>query len=317
MWQLIAHRVLRLLLILFIVSLITFAIVNIIPGDVAAQVLGSEATEEQLASFRAEHGFDAPLYERYFTWVGNALQGDFGQSLRTRQDVTDAIRERLPVSFELMLLTQVLALVIAVPMATYAAYRRDRLFDRASTVGAFGVLSIPNFMIALFLIYLFAVKLHWLPATGFSPMGDGVWENLRTMVLPVLTLAGTEVAVYQRLLRRDIIATLKEDHIAFARAKGLPTSYVLTHHVLRLSSFSVLTLVGLNIGRLLGGAVVVEQLFALPGVGRLLIQAIGTRDVFMIQGVVLFTALVYVVVNMIVDILYGILDPRSLAGRTR
>lgn len=296
---------------LLIVSVFTFSIVNLLPGDPAAAVLGPDANAEQLDAFRAENDLDAPIPARYVSWLGDVVRGDLGTSLRSHQGVLDAIRERAPVSFELMLLTQIFALAVAIPAGMYAAYREGGRFDRSTTLATFGLIAIPNFMMALILIYLFALQFNVLPATGFTPFFEDPLENLRRMVLPVVTLASAEIAVYQRLLRSDMVTTLKADFLTMARAKGLPTRTLLLRHTLRLSSFSIITLVGINIGRLLGGAVIVETLFALPGVGRLLIQSIIARDLIMVQGVVLFTAVVYVVANTIVDLLYGALDPRS------
>lgn len=296
---------------LLIVSVFTFSIVNFLPGDPAAAVLGPDANAEQLDVFRAEHNLDAPIPARYVSWLGDIVRGDLGTSLRSHQGVLDAIKERAPVSFELMLLTQIFALAVAIPAGMYAAYREGGRFDRSSTVATFGLIAIPNFMMALILIYVFALQFNVLPATGFTPFFEDPLENLRRMILPVVTLASAEIAVYQRLLRSDMVTTLKADFLTMARSKGIPTRTLLLRHTLRLSSFSIITLVGINIGRLLGGAVIVETLFALPGVGRLLIQSIIARDLIMVQGVVLFTAVVYVVANTIVDLLYGALDPRS------
>ena len=225
------------------------------------------------------------------SWLGHVLQGDFGRSFRTGQTVLQAVAERLPVSLELMLLAELGALAIGIPLAIACAVRSGSAFDRFMTGSAFGMLSVPAFLSAILLIYLFAVELRWLPATGYVPFGEDPVGNLRCFVLPALTLALGEWPVLMRVLRSDMIATLQEDYIAMARAKGLKPSRILLVHALKPSSLTLVTVTGINIGRLIGGTVIVESIFALPGIGRLLVGAIYTRDLIILQGVVLFVAL--------------------------
>jgi peptide/nickel transport system permease protein len=259
-------------------------------------------------------GLDQPIWWRYLSWFWHVLQGDFGRSFRTGQTVLQAVTERLPVSLELMVLAELGALAIGVPLAIACAVRSGGAFDRFMTGSAFGMLSVPAFLSGILLIYLFAVELRWLPATGYLPFEEDPIGNLRCFVLPALTLALGEWPVLMRVLRSDMIATLQEDYIAMARAKGLKPSRILLVHALKPSSLTLVTVTGINIGRLIGGTVIVESIFALPGIGRLLLGAIYTRDLIILQGVVLVVASGYVLMNFVVDMLYAVLDPRLRHG---
>src|SRR5213076_2643294 len=225
------------------------------------------------------------------------------------------LADRLPVSIELMLLAQLGALALGVPLAIVCAARSGGVFDRFMTGSAFAMLSVPAFLSAILLIYLFAVELRWLPATGYVPFAEDPIANLRFMVLPALTLALAEWPGIMRVLRSDMIATLQEDFIAMAKAKGLRSSRILLVHALKPSSLTLVTVTGINIGRLIGGALIIETIFALPGIGRLLVGAIYARDFIILQGVVLFVAVGFVIVNFVVDMLYAVLDPRIRHGR--
>jgi peptide/nickel transport system permease protein len=310
----IARRFLYLVPVLIAVSLLTFSIASLLPGDLAYVILGDQATPEKVAALRADMGLDQPILYRYLGWLGHALQGDFGRSFRTGQTVLQAVAERLPISIELMLLAQLGALAIGVPVAIICAARSGSPFDRFMTGTAFGMLSVPTFLSAILLIYLFAVELRVLPATGYVPLAEDLLANLRFFVLPSLTLALAEWPGIMRVLRSDMIATLQEDYIALAKAKGLTPGRILFVHALKPSSLTLVTVTGINIGRLIGGAVIVETIFALPGIGRLLVSAINTRDLIILQGVVLLVAAGFVIMNFIVDMLYAVLDPRIRHG---
>ncbi len=312
-----ARQLVRLVVVLFCVTLLTYMIVNILPGDVAIVILGNLATPEDIAGLRADLGLDRPMLVRYFDWLGSALSGDLGRSYRNGEPVVQAILDRLPVSLQLMVMAQVVALGIAIPVALLSVRRPGGLFDRISASAAFGFLAMPNFMLGIVLIYLFSVSFDLLPATGFTPMSEGLWDNLESMILPSLTLGLIEWTVLMRVLRSDLLTTLKEDFILLARAKGLPPWRVLLQHALRPSSFTLITILGLNIGGLIGGAVIVEQIFALPGVGRLLLGGIFNRDLILVQGTVAFIAVGFVVINFLVDMLYAVLDPRVRHVRFR
>jgi peptide/nickel transport system permease protein len=314
MFGFVARRLLYLVPVLVAVSLLTFLIASLLPGDLAYVILGDQATPDKVAALRHDMGLDQPIWWRYASWLGHVLQGDFGRSFRTGQTVLQAVSERLPVSIELMLLAELAALAIGIPLAIACAVRSGSAFDRFMTGSAFGMLSVPAFLSAILLIYLFAVELRWLPATGYVPFGEDPVGNLRSFVLPALALALGEWPVLMRVLRSDMIATLQEDYIAMARAKGLKPSRILLVHALKPSSLTLVTVTGINIGRLIGGTVIVESVFALPGIGRLLLGAIYTRDLIILQGVVLFVACGYVLMNFVVDMLYAVLDPRIRHG---
>jgi peptide/nickel transport system permease protein len=314
MFGFVARRLLYLVPVLVAVSLLTFLIASLLPGDLAYVILGDQATPDKVAALRHDMGLDQPIWWRYASWLWHVLQGDFGRSFRTGQTVLQAVSERLPVSIELMLLAELAALAIGIPLAIACAVRSGSAFDRFVTGSAFGMLSVPAFLAAILLIYLFAVELRWLPATGYVPFGEDPLGNIRSFVLPALTLALGEWPVLMRVLRSDMIATLQEDYIAMARAKGLKPSRILLVHALKPSSLTLVTVTGINIGRLIGGTVIVESVFALPGIGRLLLGAIYTRDLIILQGVVLFVACGYVLMNFVVDLLYAVLDPRIRHG---
>jgi len=314
MLNFVVRRLLAILPVLLAVSLLTFLIASLLPGDLAYVILGDQATPENVAALRRDMGLDQPLWWRYLSWLGHVLQGDLGRSFRTGQTVLQAVSERIPVSLELMLMAEFIGLLIGVPLAIACAARAGSAFDRFMTGSAFAMLSMPSFLLAILLIYLFAVELHWLPATGYVSFTEAPLANLRFFVLPALTLALAEWPGIMRVLRSDMIATLQEDYIALAKAKGLKPSRILFVHALKPSSLTLVTVTGINIGRLLGGTLIVESIFALPGIGRLLVGAIYTRDLVILQGVVLLVACGFVIVNFIVDMLYAVLDPRIRHG---
>jgi peptide/nickel transport system permease protein len=310
----VGRRLLYLVPVLLAVSLLTFLIASLLPGDLAYVILGDQATPEKVEALRHDMGLDQPLLIRYVHWLGHILQGDFGRSFRTGQTVLQVVTERFPVSFELMILAELIGLVIGVPLAILCAAKSGSAFDRFMTSSAFAMLSMPTFLSAILLIYLFAVSLRLFPATGYVPLSEDPLGNLRFMVLPALTLALAEWPGIMRVLRSDMIATLQEDYIALARAKGLTARRILFVHALKPSSLTLVTITGINIGRLIGGALIVETIFALPGIGRLIVGAIYTRDLIIMQGVVLLVASGFVIMNFVVDMLYAVLDPRIRHG---
>jgi peptide/nickel transport system permease protein len=316
--RLIGMKALALVPVLLAVSFLTFLMLSLLPGCVECQVLGPDnMTPRGVRQVRADLGLDDPLPQRYAVWLGDAATGDLGRSYNTRQPVHEAIVERMPVTLELVFLSMFLSLALSIPLGLVTAYRAGGVLDRMVTGVTFGLLAVPSFVMALLLIYLLAVELGWLPATGWTHLTEDPVDNLRGALMPSLSLALVNVAVLTRVLRSDVIATLQEDYVTVARSKGLPTWRVLTRHVLRPSSFSLITVSGLIIGNLLGGVVIVEQLFALPGIGRLLFDAIFRRDLLVVQGVVLVVATGFVVLNGLVDILYSVLDPRVRARSAR
>lgn len=300
----------HLLIVLLLLSVATFLMLELLPGNMVDSLLGENARVQDIALLQQQLGLDKPLHERFLAWLFNALQGDLGRSPLSGEAVTEAIAHRLPVSIQLMLYAQVLGLLIALPLGIWAGYREGSFVDRLVSGSAFGVLAVPHFVLGLLLILVFAIWLRWFPATGYVPFGSDPLGSLRSMTLPALTLALVEAPIYLRLLRSDLAATLREEFITVARAKGLPDWQVLLRHALRPSMFSLITVMGINIGHLIGGAVIIETVFALPGVGRLLVESITRRDYLTLQGVVLFVGAAFVVVNLLVDALYSVLDPR-------
>lgn len=308
-------RVRRLVVVIFAVTLFTFLLVNVLPGDVAYDIAGQDASEEEVQAIRADLGLDRPVMVRYVEWLGDFVQGDWGRSFRTDEPVVEAILSRFPVSLELMLVAQVFALILAVPFGIIAAYRAGRTTDRAIATAGFMSLSIPSFMAAILLILIVSLNLGWLPTSEYEPLSAGLWANLRAFILPALAIAMAEWVILMRVLRADMIGVLQQDYISLARAKGLPVWHVILRHALKPASFSMITVLGLQIGNLVGGSIIIESIFALPGVGRLLINAIYARDFIVVQGVVVFIAFAYVMVNFIVDLLYAVLDPRIRTER--
>lgn len=296
--------------VLFIVTFVTFSMVRLLPGDPARSFLGPEAPQEQVDRLRQDMGLETNIIVGYGEWIAGVVTGDLGESYRTGQPVTEALTQRIPVSFQLMLMAQVFALLVAIPIGVLTAYRAGGIFDRVWSGMAFATIAVPGFVLGLLLIYLFPVQFGLFRISGFTRFTDNPIDNFTSMVLPALTLAMLQVAIYSRLLRSDMIATLQEDFVSIARAKGLTTRRILFGHALRPSSFSLLTLAGLNVGQLISGAVLIEFLFGLPGIGLLMINAILGRDLLMLQGAILFIVVVYVVINLLVDALYTVLDPR-------
>lgn len=298
---------------LLVVLLVGFAVVGLMslaPGSVAEVVLGENATPEAIAALNAELGMNRPFPARYADWLGDALRGDLGTSPLTNQPVTEAITERLPVTLQLAAMALLIALAVAVPLAVASAVRPGGPVDRAANVVSSVFLSVPAFIAGPVLIYVFALHLGWFPVIGWSDVAEGPAANLRGALLPAISIALIEIAAFHRVLREDLIGTLREDFVGAARAKGMSPTYVMFRHALRPSSMSLITLAGINLGRLVGGTVIVESLFLLPGLGQLLTTSIVSRDLITVQGVVVFVAVVYVVVNTAVDLSYRLIDPR-------
>lgn len=308
-------RLLHLIPVFFLVTFMSFMLMNLLPGDVVDTILAGEdaATAndpEVRRQIEEELGLDKPLPIRYVLWLGDLVQGDLGRSFITGKKISDLLLQRIPVTAQLMVMSLVFALIIAVPLALLSAYKSNSYIDRLITAGAFGLVATPTFMTSIVFIWLFAVILQLLPAAGHAPMFFGVWANMKHFILPMLAIGLSEVPIFLRVLRVDLITTLQEDYIALAKAKGLSTTYILIHHAMRPSSFTLITVLGLQVGRLISGLVIVENIFALPGIGKLLIDAIDARDVLVVQAIVTFSAIAYVAINLSVDILYALLDPR-------
>jgi peptide/nickel transport system permease protein len=314
--KLVAGRCLTAVPVLFVVSLLTFFIVNVLPGSTAEQLAGANATPEQVARLEAALRLDRPLSERYWEWLTNTLTGDLGESLASGQPVTTLLNERLPVTLELTALALLLAIAFAVPLALLAARRPFGLWDRLGMTLGLSGLSLASYVLAPVLVLIFAVHLGMLPSIGVTPFGDSPYGNIRSLILPGMAVAFPLFGLYTRFLRGDLLEQINDhDYILAARAKGIGPWRVVIRHTLPNSLFGLLTVIGLNLGGLIGGTVIIEQIFALPGIGQLLLQAINLRDVIVVQAIVLLLAVVTVLANLLVDVMYAILDPRVRYGR--
>jgi peptide/nickel transport system permease protein len=300
--------------VLLLVSLMSFAIIWLVPGDPAAAFLDASATPAQLARIRHQLGLDQPFYLQMLGWYGRILHGDLGQSILLNRSVAGAIVERLPVTLSLAALALVIAVVLGVFAGVLASMRHGRWADQSIMMLALLGLSVPEFWLGLVLIFAFAVDIGWFPAGGYVPFSVSVAGWARAMALPALSLAAVQIGFIARMTRSAMLEVLRQDFIRTAEAKGLPRSAVVTRHGLPNALVPILTVAGIIAGGLLGGALVVEQVFSLPGVGRLVIDAILSRDFPVIQGSLLFVAVVYLMVNLVVDILYAVVDPRVRLG---
>jgi peptide/nickel transport system permease protein len=310
MIRFLVRRLLSAIPVLFVVSLMTFLIMWLVPGDISAEIGGADATAEQVEQIRRQFGLDRPLLERAVLWYANLLRGDLGYSYLLNRSVVDAVFERLPVTLSLAAIALVLAGIIGTLLGILAAVRHNSWVDQGSMVAALIGLSIPDFWFGLVLIILFGVTLGWLPTGGYVPFTEDFTGWVLSMTLPALTLAFTQMGVIARMTRSSMLDVLDQDFVRTARAKGMRTSTVVFKHALRNALVPIVTVMGVTAGVLLSGAVVIESVFSLPGVGRLIVGSIQRRDFPIIQGGLLVTASVFVFVNLVVDMLYGWLDPR-------
>ncbi len=315
--MLVVRRALRLVFVFFVVTFVTFVLLDRTPGDPAERAAGLNATAEVIEAKRIELGLDGSLWERYTRWLGNAVQLDFGESVALQGFSSwDLIRESLPKTLELMILAEVIAIGIAVPLAIAAARRPGGVIDTVGSSTAFGLLALPSFVLGIYMSYVFGVKLGWFPTIvdNLPGLNDDPIENLRQMLLPAVTLALNLVAVYLRLLRSDLIETLQEDYVMLAQARGLSERRIMWRHVLRPSSLNFTTAVGLNVAGLVGGAFIIEVLFAINGMGNLVIRSVLAEDFNVVAAIVAILTVAYVSLNFIVDLLYAWLDPRIRHG---
>lgn len=315
MYYFVLRRLLSAIPVLFVVSLVTFGIMWLVPGDVSAELAGTDASPEQIEQIRERLGLDLPIWERAVVWYGNLLQGDLGQSYLLNRSVAEAVMERLPVTLSLTALALAISVVVGVLLGVLAAVRHNGWADRGAMLVALVGLSVPDFWLGVVLIILFGVSLGWLPTGGFVPLSEDPVGWMRCMTLPALTLAITQMGIIARMARSSMLDVLNQDYIRTARAKGMPSRTVVFRHALRNAMVPILTTVGVTTGVLLSGAVVIESVFSLPGVGRLIVGSIQRRDFPIIQGGLLITAAVFVIVNIVVDVLYGYFDPRIRDGR--
>lgn len=315
MFKFILRRILSLIPVLFVVSCVIFLIVYMIPGGPATALLGMEATTEQINELNAKLGFDRPFFVQYADWLINVLKGDWGTSYFLHQSVTSAIAEYFMPTLSLAIFAQIIALVFSIPLGILAAYHRGTVLDLTCVTASLLGSALPGFLLSMFLMLLFGVCLQWFPVAGYAEITEGLGEHLRYLFLPALSLGIVQSAYLTRITRSSLLETLYKNYIQTARAKGLKEKTVICKYALKNGAPVILTAVGQSFGGLITGTIVTETLFNIPGLGMLTLTSINRRDVFVIQGVVLFVTLLYVLVNLIVDILYGFTDPRLRPGR--
>ena len=297
---------------LLLVSVVTFALAHMMPGDPALAYLGETAPRDQVAyqAMRKQLGLDQPVVVQYVTWMEHVARGDLGTSVRSQDSVSSEIAQRAPVTLELTFLGMLVAGLIALPAGIYSAMRPGTLLDNLATMGVIGGLAIPDFWLGILMIYLFAVALHVLPPSGFTPLTTDVGMNLQMMVLPALAVGLAQAATLMRQIRSSLLEVLHREYVTTARAKGLAEAIVVRRHALRNAMIPVVTLFGLQTGRVFGTAVVIETIFGLPGLARLAVDSVTFRDYSALQGTILLFALIVLLINLATDLVYGFLDPR-------
>ncbi len=311
----IIKRILSLIPVLFVVSIIVFLIIHLTPGDPATTMLGDEASTEKIQELREQLGLNLPLYQQYVNWLLGVFQGDLGTSYFMRDPVTVAIITHLGPTVSLTIIAQIIALFIAIPVGIFAAKRRGTASDQ--TVMGFSLLamSVPNFLLSLLLMLLIGVVLQWLPVAGYAPLQSGLWSHLQYLIMPGIALGAIQAALIARITRSSMLEVLNNSYIKSARAKGVKEKQIIYKHAFKNAFLPILTVIGQTFGGLIAGAVVAETIFNIPGIGQLTINSIERRDYPMIQGVIFFVAMAYVVINLVVDLLYGMIDPRVRLDR--
>jgi peptide/nickel transport system permease protein len=304
------RRLLQLAVVAFIISVLVFLLVHLLPGDPTVIILGPSDTAHNRAVLLQQLGLNKPLWQQYTTWLGAVFHGNLGQSYLNHESVASIVKTGFPIDLELIIISQVVAFGVAIPLALITSRRPNQAVDNISTTTTFGMLALPPFVIAPIMVAVFAVGLHWFPATGYVPFTQDPATNIHDMILPSLAITAGSIAVYYRLFRSDLIGTLQEDFITMARSKGLSNRSIMLHHAFRPSSFSLLAAAGVNIGALLAGTFIVEYLFALPGLGYSLVEAVQQRDYLVVQGISLIVAIAYVVLQFIIDFVFTVVDPR-------
>jgi len=306
----VARRLLATLPVIVMVAVVVFAMLRLTPGDPAAIIAGDDATAEQLQQIRQSMGLDKPIYQQLIQWISQLLRGDLGVSLLSGTPVLGMISDRVGPSLALAISTIVLTVIVAIPLGVVAAWRQGKLLDRAiMTLSVFGF-SVPTFVIGYLLVYFLSIQMGWFPVQGYKPLSDGFWPFAERLVLPVLALSAIYVALIARITRSSIIEVMGEDFIRTARAKGANEHVVLMRHALRNAAVPILTIIGIGMASLISGVVVTESVFNLPGLGRLVVEAVLARDYPVIQGLILLFSFIYIMINLAVDLLYPVFDPR-------
>lgn len=306
----ITKRLLSLIPVLAVVTIAIFLIIHITPGDPAAAILGIEASQEEIRQLNQDLGLDRPILEQYTSWVANVFKGDLGDSIFMNQPVSEAIAEHAAPTLSLAILAQVIAIILAIPFGIIAAYKRGSIADYTLMGISLLGMALPSFLLGLFLMLFVGVKLQWLPVAGYEPLSSGLWEHMKYLILPGISLGTIQAALITRMTRSSMLEVLNLNFIKTARSKGLHEMKVLFKHAFRSAFLPILTVIGQTFGTLVTGAVVVEAIFNIPGLGQLILNSIARRDFAVIQGVVLVVTLMYVTINLIIDLLYGAVDPR-------
>lgn len=306
----IGKRIASIIPVLIGISIVVFFSIRLIPGDYATVTLGIRYTEEAAELLRAKYGLNQPLIIQYFVWLRGILTGDFGFSYISNESVITLLLQRLPVTLELTVLSLLMAICFGIPLGYWAACKRNKAPDSVATIGGLLGISIPNFWLGTMLILFFSLHLGWLPSGGFVPLSDGLAANLKSMALPAISLGFAVSAVVMRSSRSAMIEVIDQEYMKMAKAKGLSGIRLVMKHGVKNTMVNVLTILGLQTGSLLGGSVVIERIFSLPGIGSLALQAINDRDYLVLQGAVLFIAVMFVTINLIVDILYSVVNPQ-------
>nr|WP_309100482.1 ABC transporter permease [Fredinandcohnia onubensis] len=310
MLKYIVQRLFSLLPILLVVAIVVFFLAHLTPGDPVTVLLGDEASEETKAELRKELGFDLPLYTQFFLWFKGVIIGDLGDSYFLKMPVTQAFFEYLGPTLSLAIISQIIAIIVALVLGVFAAKKRGTFMDQAVMgISLFGI-SVPSFLVGLFLILIFSVQLQWLPVAGYRPLSDGLWEHLRYLILPAIALGMMQAALIARMTRSSMLDVMKTNYIKTAKSKGLHPNKITFKHALRSAFIPILTVIGESFGTLITGAAVVETVFNIPGIGQLIVNSIERRDFPVIQGTVLMITVTYVLLNLVIDLLYGVVDPR-------
>lgn len=310
MIQLIFKRFLATVPVLLVVALVIFAVLRLTPGDPAVLVAGDSATNAQIEEIRRNMGLDQPIYTQFIQWLGNMVRGDFGNSLISGRPVSELISDRMGATISLTVMTLVYTLLVSLPVGVLSAWYRGKALDRFVMAGSVVGFSVPVFIVAYLLVLLFSLELRWLPVQGYRPLSAGLWEHVRHLLLPAISLGTVYIALITRIVRTSVIDTLNEDYIRTARAKGVSEWKVLRRHALANAAVPILTIIGISITMLIGGVVVTESVFNIPGLGRLVLDAVLSRDFTVIQSLIVLFSVVYIVVNLLIDISYMIVDPR-------
>ncbi|GIP05697.1 ABC transporter permease [Paenibacillus lautus] len=311
----ITKRLLSLIPVLAVVTIAIFLIIHITPGNPAAAILGMEASQEEIEQLNQDLGLDRPILEQYTSWVANVFKGDLGDSIFMNQPVSEAIAEHITPTLSLAILAQVIAILLAIPFGIIAAYKRGSIADYTLMGISLLGMALPSFLLGLFLMLFVGVKLQWLPVAGYEPLSSGLWEHMKYLILPGISLGTIQAALITRMTRSSMLEVLNLNFIKTARSKGLHEMKVLFKHAFRSAFLPILTVIGQTFGTLVTGAVVVEAIFNIPGLGQLILNSIARRDFVVIQGVVLVVTLMYVSINLIIDLLYGAVDPRVRLDR--